>query len=67
MNASHRARQRFRLATTATAMFFLLALAVGAGTGSAEPERTAVAPRNTSPPTISGAQRVGQTLSLIHI
>lgn len=63
MNASHRARQRFRLATTATAMFCLLALAVGAGTGSAEPQRTAVAPSNTSPPTISGAQRVGQTLT----
>lgn len=63
MNASHRTRQRFRLVTTATAMFFLLALAVGAGTGSAEPQRTAVAPRNTSPPTISGSQRVGQTVT----
>jgi hypothetical protein len=62
MDASHRTRQRFRLAATATAML-LLTLAVGAGTGTAEPVRTAVAPRNTSPPTISGAERVGQTLT----
>jgi uncharacterized protein YukE len=36
---------------------------MGEGTGTAEPTREAVAPRNTSPPTISGAQRVGQTLT----
>lgn len=40
-----------------------LLLVLGAGTGAAETARAEAIPRNTSPPTISGAQRVGQTLT----
>jgi hypothetical protein len=47
----------------AAASFLLFPLVIGARPGAAEPLVQAVAPRNTSPPTISGTQRVGQTLT----
>jgi hypothetical protein len=40
-----------------------LTFVIAAGTGAAEPARATALPRNTSPPTITGTQRVGQTLT----
>lgn len=62
MNAPEWGRRRPRVGALALALL-VLTLTIGTGNGTAEPARTAVAPRNTSPPTISGAQRVGQTLT----
>jgi len=53
---------RVRDLTTALAASVLTTLTL-AGGGLAEPTRAQVAPRNESPPTISGAQRVGSTLT----
>jgi hypothetical protein len=53
---------RARYLTTALAASVLTTLAL-AGGGLAEPTRAEVAPRNESPPTISGTQRVGFTLT----
>lgn len=53
---------RARDLTTALVASVLTTLTL-AGGGFAEPTRSEVAPRNESPPTISGAQRVGATLT----
>src|SRR3954451_20020877 len=48
------------LGLPAVAILAVIVFAVTAGIGSA---RTAVAPKNTTPPSISGKAQVGQTLS----
>ncbi len=53
---------RLRDLVTAVAASVLTALTL-AGGGLAEPTRAEVAPRNESPPTISGTRRVGSTLT----
>ena len=53
---------RVRDLTTALAASVLTTLTL-AGGGLAEPTRSEVAPRNESPPTISGTRRVGSTLT----
>ena len=53
---------RTRAIVSAAAASALTALASASG-GAAEPVVSLVAPRNESPPTISGAQRVGSTLT----
>lgn len=53
---------RARSLTIALAASVLTTLALAAG-GFAETERAQAPPRNQSPPTISGAQRVGSTLT----
>jgi hypothetical protein len=62
MNARRQGQPRFRAVATAVATV-LLTLGIGTGTGAAEPARSAAPPRNTSAPSISGAERVGQTLT----
>jgi hypothetical protein len=53
---------RLRDLTTALAASVLTTLTL-AGGGLAEPSRATAPPRNESPPTISGAERVGSTLT----
>lgn len=52
-----------RRAGVVLAFVLILGSAVGAAARGAEPTAPAVAPRNTSPPTISGSERVGETLT----
>jgi hypothetical protein len=55
-------RRRARDAATAALASAMTVLAVASG-GSAEPAGALAVPRNESPPTISGTQRVGSTLT----
>jgi hypothetical protein len=60
-----RRRQRVGVAASVGLLAaFLTALAVSAAGGLAAPQRTAAAPKNTAPPTITGTAKVGSTLTV---
>jgi hypothetical protein len=64
MKVPHSTTRVARLSTAAVAgAAAALAFVIAAGPSAAESARVAAVPRNTSPPTITGTERVGQTLT----
>lgn len=64
MNDRHSTARVARLSTAAAAgIAAALTFVIAAGPGSADSSAAAAAPTNTSPPTITGTQRVGETLT----